>query len=75
MKCPRCGKLLGYVQAPAYLNSDQWEAVSPGDYFTDFCPSDGECFGIKNSGSGYIYFRENRIKAAHDEEAARKGWE
>lgn len=74
MKCPKCAMELDYVRGPSYLNSEQWAAISPGDYFSETCQGNGGCFGERRE-NGRIYFSESRIKKEHDAEAARRGWE
>lgn len=38
-KCPGCGRDLKSVPTPAWMNEDQFDAVKPGDYFCETCPS------------------------------------
>jgi hypothetical protein len=52
-KCPKCGNDLTPTKAPAWMNSDQWDAVKAGDWFCK-CHDNGRA----RSGVAHFWDRE-----------------
>lgn len=59
LTCPKCGKPVKWIgRGPGWMNSEQWDATKPGEYYCD-SPS---CHDPEYA-SGFSYFWTSDLTA------------